>query len=235
MGPKFKKLRFELYDIEQEAASKLKKKIKLDSNLYVITDPSYGKTHLEIMKAAAKAGARILQLRDKSMNKSEYLKTARTMSKWAKKHGVTFIVNDHPDIAVKVHADGVHLGYRGAMREMRDARNKLGEGKLIGISASNSKEAVKAQALGADYIGFGPVFGTPMKPGVKPLGIKALKGVMKKVMIPVVAIGGITCLNIRQVLSTGCSKVAVIRAISGAKDIAKATRELIRILDVDIR
>jgi thiamine-phosphate pyrophosphorylase len=227
IGSKFKKLRFELYEIEQKAALKLKKKIKLDSPLYVITDSSFGHSHLEIMREASKAGARIFQLRDKNLSPKELLKEAQKLSKYAKAHGLTFIVNDHPDIAVKVGSDGVHLGARNARREMRDAKDK---GLIIGISASTLKEALKAQALGADYIGFGPVFGTPIKPGVKSTGIKALKEVMKRVTIPVVAIGGIDKHNIRQVLSTGCDKVAVIRAVAGAKNIAKAVRELFRAL-----
>ncbi|MFH1709664.1 MAG: thiamine phosphate synthase [bacterium] len=228
LGPKFKKLRFELYDIEQKAALKLKKKIKLEFNLCVITDPSFGRSHLEIMKQAAAGGAEIVQLRDKNMSRSEYLKTAKAMSKWAKSHNITFIVNDHADIAKKVNADGVHLGFRDATEhEMRHA----GKDMIIGISASNLKEALKAQALGADYIGFGPVFSTPIKSGVKPAGINALSEVMKKVTIPVVAIGGIDKRNIKQVLSAGCNRVAVIRAISGARDIAKSAKQLIGILN----
>ena len=225
-GAKFKKMRFELYEIEQNAALKLKKKIKLDNPLYVITDNSFGRSHLEIMKDASKAGAKIIQYRDKVKGKSEKLKTAMAMSNWAKRHGVTFIVNDHIDIAEKSGADGVHLGAKDAWKLGKQGIRELGKGMIVGISASNLKEAVKAQALGADYIGFGPVFSTPIKPGVKPAGIKALKDVMKRVTIPVVAIGGIDKRNIRQVLSTGCEKAAVIRAVAGARDIRKAFRAL---------
>jgi thiamine-phosphate pyrophosphorylase len=247
LGPKFKKIRFELYDVEQKAAIKLKKKIKLDFNLYVITDPSFCKSHLEIMKAAAKpfdtsappfnelraplsaqvkGGALAVQLRDKNMSKPEYLKTAKVMSKYAKAHGLTFIVNDNIDIAKRSDADGVHLGARDARREMRDAKRMLGEDKIIGISASNLKEALNAQRLGADYIGFGPIFATPIKASMKPLGIKALKRVMKRVTIPVVAIGGINKANIGQIRAAGCDRIAVIRAVSGAKDIRKAAAAL---------
>jgi len=231
LGPKFKKIRFELYDIEQKAALKLKKKIKLDFNLYVITDPSFGRSHIAIMKEAARGGARIFQLRDKVKGKREMIKTATAMSRYAKAHGLTFIVNDRIDIAKRSDADGVHLGMRDARWEMGDARRKLGEGKLIGVSALNIKEAVRAQALGADYIGFGPVFATPIKPGMKPLGIKALQRVMNRVMIPVVAIGGINKANIGQIRAAGCWRVAVIRAVSGAKNIVKATKKLLSILN----
>ena len=228
LGPKFKKLRFELYDIEQKAALKLKKKIKLDFNLYVITDPSFGKSHLGIMKAAAKGGAKIFQLRDKVKGKREMVKTAAAMARYAKAHGLTFIVNDNIDIAKRSDADGVHVGQdigKSGYQEIRELQKK---GKIVGISASNLKEAVRAQCLGADYIGFGPIFDTPIKPGMKPLGIKALKRVMKRVTIPIVAIGGINKANIGQIRAAGCDRIAVIRAVSGAKNIARATKEIIR-------
>jgi len=232
LGPKFKKLRFELYDIEQKTALKLKKKIKLDFNLYVITDPSFGRSHLGIMKAAAKGGAKAFQLRDKGQGTRDKVKIAIAMSKYAKTHGLTFIVNDHPDIAVKVNADGVHLGIRDTGKKgyglgIGELREK---GKIVGISASNLKEAMKAQRLGADYIGFGPIFATPIKSGMKPTGIRELRRVMKRVTIPIVAIGGINKANIGQIRAAGCDRIAVIRAVSGAKDISKATKEMIQAL-----
>lgn len=226
LGSKFKKLRFELYDIEQKAAIKLKKKIKLDSPLYIITDNSFGHSHIEIMKEASKAGAEIFQYRDKGEGTRDKVKTAKKMSDYAKTHGLTFIVNDYPDIVLKVRADGVHLGGEDARKLGKSAIRKLSKGMIIGISASNLRGALTAQALGADYIGFGPVFSTPIKPGVKPLSVKTLKKVMKRVTIPVVAIGGINKANIGQVFASGCGRAAVIRAVSGAKNIRKAVREL---------
>jgi len=234
LGPKFKKIRFKLYDIEQKAALKLKKKIKLDFNLYVITDPSFGKSHLGIMKAAAKpqgkGGALAVQLRDKNMSKSEYLKTAKAMSKYAKAHGLTFIVNDNIDIAKRTDADGVHVGQDIGKSGYQEIRELQKMGKIVGISASNLKEALRAQRLGADYIGFGPIFATPIKPGMKPLGIKALRRVMKRVTIPVVAIGGINKANIGQIRAAGCDRIAVISAVAGAKNVAQATKEMIQAL-----
>jgi thiamine-phosphate pyrophosphorylase len=228
-GTKFKKLRFKLYDIEQKAALKLKKKIKLDFNLYVITDPSFGRSHMEIMKAASKGGAKIIQYREKVKGKREMVKTVAAMSKYARAHDLTFIVNDDPYVALRGGADGVHMGIRDMGKKgyglgIGELRKK---GKIVGISASNLKEALHAQKLGADYIGFGPIFATPIKPGMKPLGIKALQRVMNRVMIPIVAIGGINKANIGQVLAAGCDRIAVIRAVSGAKDITKAVRDLI--------
>ena len=230
LGPKFKKLRFELYDIEQKAAILLKKKIKLDSPLYIITDDSFGHSHLQIMKEAAKAGARIFQYRDKLSVKSYKLRVARELSKYAKAHGLTFIVNDDLDIARQADADGVHVGQDIRGSEYQDIRGWQKRGKILGISASNLKEALRAQALGADYIGFGPIFSTPIKTGMKPTGIKELRKVMKRVTIPVVAIGGINRLNIARIKAAGCDRVAVIRAVAGAKNVAEATNNLIKFM-----
>ena len=224
---KFKKLRFELYDIEQQAAILLKKKIKLDSPIYIITDNSFGHSHIEIMKEASIAGAKIFQLRDKSANRSKYIEEAKSLSKYAKVHGLTFIVNDDPEVALKSRADGVHLGGRDGRWEMRDVRRKLGDDKIIGISASTLKEALKAEKMGADYIGFGPVFKTPIKPGVKPTGIRVLRQVTNRVKIPVFAIGGVCARTIGQVMASGAQGGAVIRYVSGAEHIAGAVRRLL--------
>jgi thiamine-phosphate pyrophosphorylase len=228
LSPKFKKIRFELYDIEQKAALLLKKKISLDFNLYVITDPSFGRTHMEIMRAATKGGASAIQLRDKTMTKQRYLQMAKSMAAYAQTHGLTFIVNDYPEVALKSGADGVHLGAGDWRSEIRGWQKK---GKIIGISASNLKEAMRAEQLGADYIGFGPVFGTPIKPNAKPSGIKELARVMKRVTIPIVAVGGINKHNIKKIKMAGCEKVAVIRAICASNNIVKATRELLRLVN----
>ena len=225
LGPKFKKIRFELYDIEQKTASSLKKKLKLDSPLYIITDDSFGHSHLEIMKEAAKAGATIFQYRDKVRGKRDKVKIAQKLSNYAKAHGLTFIVNDDIDIAKKVDADGVHVGVRDWSLGVRKWQRT---GKIVGISASNVKEALRAQALGADYIGFGPVFKTPIKPDVKPTGIKELRKVTKRVTIPIVAIGGVCARTIGQVMASGATSGAVIRYVSGAEDVRSAVRILFR-------
>jgi thiamine-phosphate pyrophosphorylase len=227
LGPKFKKLRFALYEIEQQAAGKIRTRIKLDSPIYIITDDSFSHSHIEIMREAAKAGAKIFQYRDKDKVRSKKLEVAKQLSKYAKAHGLTFIVNDDVDIASKVDADGVHLGFKDAVREMREARKRLGVDKLIGVSASNFREAVKAEAMGADYIGFGPVFKTPIKPNAKPTGVKELKRVTKRVMIPVVAIGGVCARTIGQVMASGAASGAVIRFVSASRNVRTAVRTLL--------
>ncbi len=149
LGPKFKKMRFELYEIEQKASTALKKKIKLDSPIYIITDNSFGHSHLEIMKEASKAGAKIFQYRDKRSGVRDKVKIAQKMSDYAKAHGLTFIVNDSLDIARKVDADGVHLGIGDKRQGVREWQEK---GKVLGISASNMKEALRADG-GEDLSG----------------------------------------------------------------------------------
>jgi len=231
LGPKFKKLRFELYDIEKETSTKLYKIEKLDFDLYVISDDP------EVLRKAVSAGARAVQLRVKNRSRSNVLKLAKRTVKMLKNKAI-LIINDYPDIALKAGADGVHVGQdippssfglrrASGISGYRGIRKMLGDNKIIGISASNLKEALKAEDIGADYIGFGPIFSTPIKPHAKPLGIKGLRKVMKRVTVPVVAIGGINRSNIGKVLATGCRRVAVIRAVNQAKDIAKATRELV--------
>ncbi len=223
LGPKFKKLRFELYDIEQKAALSLKKKLKLDNPIYIILDDTFGHSHLEIMKEASKAGATLFQLRDKKLGKKELLIEARRLAKYAKRHGLTLIINDHPDIALKSGADGAHIGARG---QLLGARRILGD-KILGVSASNMREALRAQALGADYIGFGPVFKTPIKPNAKPTGIKELRRVTNRVTIPIYAIGGVCARTIGQVMASGAAGGAVIRYVSGSEDIKKAVKRLL--------
>jgi len=226
LGPRFKKLRFELYDIEQKASILLKKKIKLDSPLHIITDDSYGYSHLEIMREASKAGARIFQFRDKLKVKSYQIRIARQLSKYAKAHGLTFIVNDSLDIARKVDADGVHVGVRDWRVEIRDWQK---QGNIVGISASNMREALWAQALGADYVGFGPVFKTPIKPDAKPTGISELKRVVKRLKVPVVAIGGVCAMTIGSVMASGAASGAVIRYVSASTNIKRAVKGLLKL------
>jgi thiamine-phosphate pyrophosphorylase len=227
LAPKFKKIRFELYDIERTAALILKKKIKLDSPLHIITDNTLGHSHMEIMREASKAGAKVFQYRDKLSVASCQLSVAMQMSKYAKAHGLTLIVNDNLNLAKKVDADGVHLGAESAKSEVRKWKEWQKTGKIVGISASNMAEARRAQALGADYIGFGPVFKTPIKPLAKPTGIKYLTRVTKQVTIPVVAIGGVCAQTIGQVMASGAVSGAVIRYVSGADNIKKAVRTLL--------
>lgn len=217
-GAKFKQLRFRFYDLEKRLYFKLLRRIKLDFDLYVVTDPI--RDHVKVAKAVIAGGGKALQLRDKTVSKSQLIKWARQIVKLTKKAGVTFIVNDYPDIAKMVDADGVHVGQ--GFRSISKLRKILGEDKIIGVSVQTLKQAKKAEKEGADYVSVSAIFATPMKKDAKAAGSGTLRQIVKNISIPVVAIGGIDRSNLRRVLATGCQRIAVIRAVLGKKDMRKA-------------
>lgn len=173
--------------------------------LYVIIDRELlgGRDIVGFAEKLISSGIRIIQYRDKVSPLENSLKL--------KKLGIpVLIINDYPDIAREVDANGVHLG-RQDMR-IAQARAILGKDKIIGRSTHNLQQALEAQEQGADYIGIGPVFHTDTKKGLAPIGLDVVKEVVKKVTIPVVAIGGITEENLDAVLATGVKRVAVASA-----------------------
>jgi thiamine-phosphate pyrophosphorylase len=195
--------------------------------LYVVTDEqlSRGLSHAEIALQAVRGGADVVQLRDKNASGRYIYDAAVQMREVTRNSGTVFIVNDRLDIALSVGADGVHLGQYDMplLAARRIAPNDL----IIGVSVGTVPEAVQAEHDGADYIAFGPVFPTASKNDAGPgLGLKVLSEIGLAVTIPLVAIGGIGPQNVREVVSNGADGVAVISAVVGQEDIARATREL---------
>jgi thiamine-phosphate pyrophosphorylase len=135
-----------------------------------------------------------------------------------------FIINDYIDIAKILDADGIHLGQDDI--SIGIARKILGKGKIIGISCHNLEQALRAQEKGADYISIGPVFPTSTKPNAKPISLRLIKKISRKIKIPFFAIGGINENNIIEVLSRGAKRVAVCRAVCQAKDIPITIKKL---------
>jgi len=225
-GQTFKKIRFQIYELEKVLFAKLSKRLKLDFNLYLVTDPQFD--HIKGVKAAIAGGVKIIQLREKGGDKKKYLGLAKKMRAITSSAGVTFIVNDYVDVAKEVGADGVHVGQDDLKKTtVQKIRKVLGDDKLIGVTTRNLVQAKKAEKDGADYVSLGPIFATPSKPGVEPRGVKQLAKVVKSLKIPVVAIGGINQANIKKVQGAGCSRFAVIRAVLGEKDITSASRKLL--------
>ena len=206
-GQAFKAVRFELYELEKKIASRLAKALKLDFDLYIVTnDP-------KAARSALAKGVRIVQYRDKEADKHSYLKTAKKLAALTKIHGAALILNDHWSLVAEAGADGVNVGQEDLKKNsFGSIRRKLGADAIIGVSVSNLAQAQRAQKLGADYVGVGPVFATPIKQEAKAVGLKELKRIVELVGIPVVAIGGVGKNNVQQVLETGCSRVAAIRA-----------------------
>ena len=180
--------------------------------LCFITDRNIcGLTSKEMSSLVLRAGIKWIQYREKNKPRRDIYNEAALLRKLTTKFKASFIVNDHADIALAVNADGVHLGQEDL--PLKEARKILGKTKIIGISTHSLEQAIEAEAGGADYVGFGPVFHTKTKDAGKPKGIQMLKEVKKHVKIPVIAIGGITSENLQSVLDSGADAVAVASAI----------------------
>jgi thiamine-phosphate pyrophosphorylase len=183
-----------------------------NNSIYLITDRIIaGMSHAEIARRAVSAGIKVIQFREKSMSKKDIFKEALAVRNITRSGKAKLIINDHIDIAMAVNADGVHLGQKDIPVDA--ARRIFGKGRIIGISTHNMRQALKAQAGGADYIGFGPVFKTGTKDAGRPRGLKALKNIRERISIPVVAIGGIKRDNISSVINAGADACAIISGI----------------------
>ena len=190
----------------------LKKLFSKTAPLYLLTDSQIaGLTHVEIASQAMNAGIKVIQLREKNRSRKEIYKEALDLKALTTKQKAALIINDHIDIALAVNADGVHLGQEDM--PLAEARRIMGWKKIIGISTHSLGQAQKAENEGADYIGFGPIFQTGTKDAGKPKGLKALQKVRKHINIPIVAIGGITSENIREVLMSGADAAAIASGI----------------------
>lgn len=192
--------------------------------LYAITaaEDSAERT-MEVVRAACAGGAGAVQLRRKGEPDTEMLRLAERCRNVAAAAGVLFIVNDHLEVAMRVDADGVHLGQDDAPIEVA---RQLWPGRLVGRSTHSLEQALTAQTQGADYLGVGPVYATPTKPGRPAVGLELVEAVTPRLQIPWVAIGGIDASTLPAVLRAGARRVAVVRAVCGAPDPAVATADL---------
>jgi thiamine-phosphate pyrophosphorylase len=226
---KFKRARFSLYDIERALISRLLRKEKSEriSGLYAIIDTQFlkGRSHDEIADQMLEVGARIIQLRDKTMSKKELLSVAQRLKSLCAVNGALFIVNDHLDIALAVDADGLHIGQEDI--QLKDARRLLPIDMIIGCSVTNVTQAVAAESDGADYIAVGAIYPTSSKEDIEVVGLEIVKAIKKEISIPLAAIGGITNDNAEGVLAAGADSVAVISAILQAESLKEATRQII--------
>ena len=184
-----------------------------------------GRDILEAIEESILGGVTIIQLREKTASKDEFLKLAKEVKGITDKYSIPLIINDNVEIAKAIDADGVHLGQSD--EELTRAREILGDRKIIGISVGNVEEAKLAEKNGADYLGIGAVFYTDSKKDInEPMGIAGLKRIVKSVNIPNVAIGGIHLSNVKEVMETGTDGIAVISEILGKENIREATVNL---------
>ncbi|MCI6179068.1 MAG: thiamine phosphate synthase [Treponema porcinum] len=199
-----------------------------DLTLYAITDRHWlnGQTLKSQVEKALKGGATMIQIREKDLNEKDFLLEAEELLALCRSYNVPFIVNDNVELAVKVGADGVHVGQSDM--NARDVRALIGNDKILGVSTQTVEQALFAQECGADYLGVGAVFPTGSKDDAEVLDRKTLMDICKAVSIPVVAIGGITKDNVRELKGTGIAGISVISAVFAQKDIQNATAELLK-------
>lgn len=208
-------------------------KIKKETlRLYAITDRAWlkeGETVAMQVRSAIEGGATIIQMREKHSDFDEKLRLATELKAVCSQYGIPLIINDSVEIARLSGADGVHLGQSDT--DISEARKILGEGKIIGATAHNKEEAVKAFEAGADYLGAGAVFPTGTKSDTVPLSFDELKRICSAVEIPVAAIGGINAENITKLEGTGISGAAVVSAVFAQEDIRLAAENLKKLTD----
>ena len=198
------------------------------TGLYVITDKKLIKRagFIETVEKSIKGGARIVQLREKDTPQNEILNLGRELLKLTRRYDVPLIINDSPELAKEIGADGVHLG--GGDTSIKNARAILGDEIIIGVSCYNQIErGLNAVQNGADYVAFGTPYYTPTKTEREPTSIEVLKEAVYVIsQIPIFAIGGITKENASEILGTGVNGIAVITSVFGSPDPENSAREL---------
>ena len=194
--------------------------------LYAVTDRAWlnGRTLGQVVRESITGGATLIQLREKNLGYEVFKYEALEIQRLCREHDIPFIVNDNVNLAREVDADGVHVGQDDM--EAGSVRRLIGAGKILGVSVRTPEEAVRAEAQGADYLGAGAVFHTGSKSDAVDITHEALREICEAVKIPVVAIGGISLKNARELAGTGIAGLAVISAIFASPDIAAASREL---------
>jgi thiamine-phosphate pyrophosphorylase len=173
---------------------------------------------LEVARIAIDGGATVVQLRLKDLPTDEVVERGSPFRELCSEAGVTFVVNDDVEAALRLRADGVHLGRTDA-----GAERSQSEGLVLGLSATTVAEAIAGEARGATYLGAGPVWQTPSKADADPpIGLDGLGDICRAVSIPVVAIGGVDAANAGECIRAGAAGVAVIRAATDAAALSRA-------------
>ena len=194
--------------------------------LYAVTDRHWldGRTLKEVVLESLEGGVTMLQLREKHLDEAHFLEEAKELQTLCRSWHVPFLINDNVEIALAMNADGIHVGQSDMAAG--DVRKKLGDDKIIGVSAQTIEQALLAEKAGADYLGVGAVFPTSSKDDANEVTYETLKAICSAVSIPVVAIGGITQENVHQLAGSGICGAAVISAIYAKPHIKKAAAEL---------
>ena len=201
----------------------------LDLLLYLVLDPDLcggPEGMVRTARLAAESGATVVQLRAPNWKKRQWLATARELKSVLKPFGVPLIINDHIDIALAVDADGVHVGQDDL--PVAEVRRLIGPDKWLGLSVTNAEQLAEVPYGSVDYLGIGPVYHTGTKSDAAPVvGVPAFAELVAASRLPVVAIGGIQASNCQSLMQAGAKGVAVVSAICGQVDPARATKVLL--------
>jgi thiamine-phosphate pyrophosphorylase len=202
------------------------------ARLYGIVDFGYVARSdvAEITQQLLIGGADVIQLRAKGAEMDQIIHAAKQILPLCKSAGIPFILNDFPELAVELGADGVHIGQDDGA--IYDVRRSIGEDMLIGRSTHSLEQAHKAMDDGADYIGFGPLFPTPTKAGRPAIGLEEVSKMETEVgrFVPAFCIGGIKMENLQQVLAAGARRCVIVSQLLTAIDIQKATAAAKRVI-----
>jgi thiamine-phosphate pyrophosphorylase len=190
------------------------------AHLYLVCDDRSD----EFLAGALAGGVDLVQLRMKDASDEEIVAAGRRFAAAAGDHGALFILNDRPDLVIATGADGVHIGQDDA--SVADARSIVGPERLVGLSTHSPSQVDAASGAGVDYIGVGPVYATPTKPGRPAVGLDLVRYAAVHATVPFFAIGGISPANVQAVHTAGATRVAVVRALTEAGEVKQAARAL---------
>jgi thiamine-phosphate pyrophosphorylase len=180
---------------------------------------------IDAVESVIASGISCVQLRMKNQTPENIINTGKKLLRLLRTRQIPLIINDHPDIALAIDADGVHIGQTD--KSYAAARQQLGYKKIIGVSIENVQQAQQCRHFDCDYFGVAPIFASTTKKYVTPpLGLTDLKQINKVLNAPVVALGGINLENIQSVLATGVAGVAIASAIFSAPDPRSMSQKL---------
>jgi len=226
VGSEFEPMRYASYTLEKELFHRLQPAPRLeDARLYLMLIGSVlrERDHESSLRAALDGGIDMVQLREKEMTDREFFGLVELLRRICEEYGVICLVNDRPQIARAVDADGVHIGNDDLPPQA--ARRVVGPGKIVGVTAHSLEEALAGQEGGADYLGFGTMFPTSTKVGLTIRGREEYARLGDQIDLPIFAVGGINLENLSELLEIGIRRVAVASAILQADDIAAAAAE----------
>ena len=202
---------------------------------YITQGDIEGYSHTDLANIACQNGVKWVQLRMKDVSYEECLEEALKVKSICQKYNARLIINDNVSIAKEIEADGVHLGKEDM--DPLEARRILGESRIIGVTANTLDDIRKLSTKKVDYIGLGPFRFTTTKKKLSPvLGIEGYRSILNAlksegINIPVIAIGGIKAVDIKEIVKTGVHGIALASVINKAEDKASAIREIINELN----